>query len=392
MSVRVPRADRLPAVTGSAVRVPTIGAALSSGTPRYDDGPPIRDLGARLVFSPIFGVAIPNLSGMIDHGAHSTLGIVASYAYFTAVAFLVWEGNRRLHYRFRATSDWFRRPWKRVAVILGALCLYTIPFSLAMLWLWARVTGDPAAQWPSLSAAVLIVVICTTIVTHAYETVYLVRGWESDRLRNEVLRRERLEAELEALKMQVDPHVLFNQLHALAHLLESGQPAAADYLQALADSYRYLLKTRRLRAVSLAEELALLERFATLAEIRLPPGALRLQVEIPEDRSAALFLPPVTLPELLDNAVKHNAASAEQPLVVTVRLEADRLVVSNALRPTLRKNPSTQVGLANLAERVRLTTRNAMLWEASSGQFTVSVPLISRAEAEASDAGASEAC
>lgn len=362
------------------MRVPDAGAARSAAdAARLDDGPPVRDLGPRLLLSPLFGLAIPNLAGIIDHSHHTLPGTLASYGYFTLLAFLVWEGNRRLHYRFRTTSDWFRRPWKRLAVILGALSLFTIPFSFFMLWLWARVTGDPAAQWSSLGVAVLIVVICTTIVTHAYETVYIVRGWESERLRNEVLRRERLEAELEALKMQVDPHVLFNQLHALAHLLESGHPAAAPYLQALADSYRYLLKTRRSRAVSLSEELTLLDRFAALAEIRLP-GALRLNVSVPPDRGASLYLPPVTLPELLDNAVKHNAASPAEPLVVTVRLDGDRLVVSNPLRPTGRKTASTQVGLANLAERVRLITRSAMMWEASGGQFTVSVPLISHAD------------
>jgi len=354
---------------------PLVGSGTSAAVVTRREDPPIKDLTARLVLSPILGVAIPNLAGIIDHGAHTAAGIALAYAYFTLVAFLIWEGNRRLHYRFRATTDWFRRPWKRVAVIFGALSVYTVPFSFATLWLWARVTGDPSAQWSSISAAVLIVVVCTTIVTHAYETVYLVRGWESDRLRNEVLRRERLEAELEALKRQVDPHVLFNQLHALAHLVESGQPAAATYVQALADSYRYVLKTRRSRAVTLADELTLLQRFATLAEIRLP-GALRLEVDVPEDRATSLYLPPVTLPELLDNAVKHTTASPEEPVVVSVRLDGDRLVVSNPFRPAARKVPSTQVGLANLAERVRLTTRSAMVWETSDGQFTVSVPLM----------------
>jgi two-component system LytT family sensor kinase len=152
------------------------------------------------------------------------------------------------------------------------------------------------------------------------------------------------------------------------------------YVQALADSYRYLLETRRLRKVSLAQELALLDRFATLAEIRMP-GALRLEVDVPHDRAAELYLPPVTLPELLDNAVKHNEASPEHPLVVTVRLEGDRLVVSNPLRPRPPRQPSSSLGLANLAERVRLTTRAPMVWEASAGRFAVSLALLSRDQA-----------
>ena len=350
--------------------------------------PPVQDLLARLVISPVFGVAIPNLAGIIDHRAHSSLEILVSYGYFTLVAFLIWEGNRRLHFRYRQTSDWFTRPWKRVAVLVGALALYTVPVAFFMLWAWGSVTGDPKARTRPLIIAVLIVVVCTTFITHVYETVFLLRGWESDRLRNEKLRREAVEAELEALKMEVDPHVLFNQLHALSQLVESSSPKAVPFVQALADSYRYLLKTQRARTVSLAQELALLHRFATLAEIRIA-GALQLQIDISAEQASRFHLPPVTLPELLDNAVKHNEATPEDPLIVTVRLAGDCLVVSNRLRPRLRKVPSTRVGLANLAERVRLTTRSAMAWEESDGRFTVSVPLLRE---EAGSEGGVTAC
>lgn len=342
-----------------------------------DTGPPVEDLRARLFVSPVFGVAIPNLSGMIDHSAHSASGLLWSYGYFTLVAFLIWEGNRRLHYRYRQTTDWFVRPLKRVVVLLGALALYTVPFAFLTLWGWAALTHDPRATTRSLMIAVLIVVVCTTLITHVYETVYLVRGWESDRLRNEKLQRERLETELEALKMEVDPHVLFNQLHALSQLVESSSPKAVPFVQALADSYRYLLETQRSRMVSLAEELALLHRFATLADIRVS-GALKLEIDVPPERASRLSLPPVTLPELLDNAVKHNESSPEHPLIVTVRLDGDHLTVSNAVRPRTRSVPSTRVGLANLAERVRLTTKSAMAWEEIDGRFVVSVPLVDR--------------
>ena len=337
--------------------------------------PPVRDLLPRLIISPLFGIVIPHVAGLVDHEAHSTRTLILSYAYFTLVAFLIWEGNRRLHFRFRATTDWFARPWKRVGVILGALIVFTVPFASLSLWAWASVTGAPAASLHSIGLAVLIVVICTTLITHVYETLYLVRGWESDRLRNETLRRERVEAELETLKMEVDPHVLFNQLHALAQLVESESPNTVPFVQALADSYRYLLKTRRTRLVSLEEELALLHRFATLAEIRIA-GALHLKIDVPPERASGLFLPPVTLPELLDNAVKHNEGSPDEPLIVSVRLNGSHLVVSNQLRPRAGRTVSNRVGLANLAERVRLTTRGSMMWEEAEGRFTVSIPLV----------------
>jgi len=337
--------------------------------------PPVRDLLPRLILSPLFGIVIPNVAGLIDHDAHSTGTLLLSYAYFTVVAFLIWEGNRRLHYRFRAATDWFARPMKRVIIILGALIVFTVPFAFLALWAWAFAAHAAAASFRSISLAVLIVVICTTLITHVYETLYLVRGWASDRLRNEMLRRERVEAELETLKMEVDPHVLFNQLHALAQLVESESPKSIPFVQALADSYRYLLKTRRTRLVSLQQELALLHRFAALAEIRIA-GALQLEIDVPPERASELFLPPVTLPELLDNAVKHNEGSPDEPLAVSVRLHGAHLIVSNRVRPRPGNAVSNRVGLANLAERVRLTTRGTMVWEEAEGRFTVSIPLV----------------
>ena len=126
--------------------------------------PPVRDLLPRLIVSPLLGLLIPNLAGLIDHQAHSLTTLVVSYAYFTLVAFLIWEGNRRLHHRFRATTDWFARPMKRVSVILGALIVFTVPFAFLALWSWAFVTGAAAASFRSIALGVVIVVICTTLM------------------------------------------------------------------------------------------------------------------------------------------------------------------------------------------------------------------------------------
>ena len=83
----------------------------------------IRDLRVRLLLSPVFGIVVPSFSGMIDFRRHSTLGLVASYFLFSTVAFLVWEGNRRLYYRFSRREDW--RSSAREAVVLpAALCTH----------------------------------------------------------------------------------------------------------------------------------------------------------------------------------------------------------------------------------------------------------------------------
>ena len=84
----------------------------------------------------------------------------------------------------------------------------------------------------------------------------------------------------------------------------------------------------------------------------------------------------MVLPELLENAVKHNDFSTDNPLQIEIRLEGDRLMVSHDKRPRPTMVTSTGVGLENLAQRFRLTTGVAARWVESGGRFVVTLPLV----------------
>jgi sensor histidine kinase YesM len=335
---------------------------------------PVRDLKARLLLSPVFGVAIPALSGLVDATRHSTVGLAASYAYFAGCAFFIWSGNRALYLRLPHRDDWLERPWRRITVLLVTIGLFTVPFSWLTLAIWQRVTGDPGLRPFSVLTAVLAIVIVVVIITHAYETVFLLRDWESARLKAARLEQARLQAKLDALTREVDPHFLFNSLHALAHLVERRDPKAVSYIEALGDAYRYVLSAGTRRLVPLSDELDALERHRLLTSLRYG-DAVRIVSDIATGRAAAWMLPPVSLGELLTNAFKHNAVSRDRPLVLCVTLEDDRLVVENQLRPIAGERPSAGVGLRNLAERHRLATGLEISWTLEEGTFRVEIPL-----------------
>lgn len=335
----------------------------------------VDDIAARLLLTPLVGIAIPNLAGMIDHGAHSPTGLAASYAWFIAVAFITWEGNLRLYLRFQDRTAWLTRPWHRVRLLVGLILLFTIPFTSAALWLWASATGDPSATWRSIAMAVVTIVAAVTFITHVYETVFLVREWERDRERGEHLQRLNVEAELFALRSEVNPHTLFNSLNALSHLVDQRHPRASAFVAAMANSYRYLLRTGSNRLVPLADELELLDQFLSLATIRYA-GGLKVHVHVDAQSARQWLIPPVVLPELLENAVKHNEFEADNPLEIEVRLDGDRLTVSNDRRPRRSLAASTGVGLDNLAQRFRLTTGVAARWGEMGERFVVTLPLV----------------
>ena len=335
----------------------------------------VDDAAARLIVTPLVGAAVPNLAGLIDHSAHSWPALVAGYAWFITVAFLTWEGNLRLYLRFQDRTAWLTKPWHRVRLLIGLICLFTIPFTASSLWLWAVVAGDPNATWRSITMAVITIVAAVTFITHVYETLFLVREWENDRLRSERLQRLNVEAELLALKSEVNPHTLFNNLNALSHLVEARHPRASAFVAALAGSYRYLLRTGPKRLVPLADELGLLDQFLALVAIRYA-NSLNVDVNVDASAMGKWLIPPVVLPELLENAVKHNELSADNPLRIEVRLDGDRLTVSHEKRPRRVRVSSTGVGLENLAQRFRLTTGVEARWGEAQGRFVVSLPLV----------------
>ena len=118
----------------------------------------VHDFWPRVLASPFLGALVVNLSGLIDHARHSTAELVASYGWFALVAFVVWEGNRRLYFRLPRREDWLLRPWSRLGVLLALISLYTIPMSLALLWTWRDVTGDPGTRHYALTTAIFAVV------------------------------------------------------------------------------------------------------------------------------------------------------------------------------------------------------------------------------------------
>jgi hypothetical protein len=337
--------------------------------------PGVDDTAARLIITPLVGLAVPTLAGMIDYRAHSAAGLIASYAWFIGVAFITWETNLRLYLLFQDRTAWLTRPWHRVRVLVGLICLFTIPFTGSALWLWAALFEDPNATWRSIAMAVVTIVAAVTFITHVYETLFLVKEWERDRQRGDHLKRLNVEAELLALKSEVNPHTLFNNLNALSHLVEQRHPRAAAFVGALAGSYRYLLRTGSKRLVPLADELALLDQFLALVTIRYADG-LAVDVHIDAHAAEGWQIPPVVLPELLENAVKHNEFTTDNPLRIEIRLEGDRLTVSHEKRPRPTAAASTGVGLENLAQRFRLTTGVAARWAESGGRFMVTLPLV----------------
>src|SRR5688500_18690246 len=180
----------------------------------------------RLLGIPFFGLVIPNVSGLFGTLSFRDPMYWLGYVYFIALAAMIWQGNRYLLFRTRKRFTWFDKPIEKLILLLVNNIFYTSPLTVAWLCMWYRMAGFEKVNWDAIQLVVLINVICVLFVTHVYETVFMVKEQQGEQLRNAELSRAKAEAELAALKNQIDPHFMFNSLNSLSYLISKDQHKA----------------------------------------------------------------------------------------------------------------------------------------------------------------------
>jgi two-component system, LytTR family, sensor histidine kinase AlgZ len=163
------------------------------------------------------------------------------------------------------------------------------------------------------------------------------------------------EARLQALQARIRPHFLFNSLNAVLSLIRRDPKRAERSLEDLADLFRTLMADAR-KFVRLADEIALLERYADIEQLRLG-DRLRITWELDAAPSDAL-LPPMVLQPLLENAVYHGVEPGTGVGDVLVRIErrGDR-VLATIENPHLEaggQRAGNRMALENIRERLAL--------------------------------------
>ncbi|QMW04722.1 sensor histidine kinase [Spirosoma foliorum] len=196
------------------------------------------------------------------------------------------------------------------------------------------------------------------------------------RVNGEQLKREAAQAQMLALKNQVNPHFLFNSLNILSSLVEIDQKLSVQFISRLSKAFRYVLEHPDTELVALKTELEFLDSYTFLLNIRFDEK-LKVMQTVTDEQANRYSIAPLTLQLLLENVVKHNQMSSEQPLTVLIYVEGEYLIVSNPilLRPTPQR--STGMGLQNIKNRYRLLTDKAVEATEQDGFFVVKIPLLS---------------
>lgn len=219
--------------------------------------------------------------------------------------------------------------------------------------------------------------ICSPIVvflTVIYETIFLSKERELDIKILNQLDKERVNAELNILKNELDPHFLFNSLTNLSHLVKHDPERAYLFIQKLASVYKYFLVNKDKDFVTLSEELEFIHNYYYLLKIRFDNN-VQIKV-IVKQLESGLYILPFTLQTLIENAIKHNSFYDNDPLVINIIIEKGTITVNNNIKPKPFAADSTKVGLKNLKARYRIISNKDILVQTNKNNFIVNLPLL----------------
>jgi len=177
------------------------------------------------------------------------------------------------------------------------------------------------------------------------------------------------------LKQQIQPHFLFNALNTLKALYHKDAQTADTYLVHMADFLRASIFHNSANISTVEDEVKLLSDYLAMQHISFGT-ALVCTVNLPHETLKNFSLPSFSLQPLLENAIKHNNFTQEEPLNVNIRQDGDWLVVSNNLQKKKAKAASANYGLANLAERYRLWSGDEIIIKEDENTFSVSIKLL----------------
>lgn len=309
--------------------------------------------------------------------------ILASSCYVVTAALLgagVWYVSGRL--------AWPDRKFGRFLVSqFGLAIAFSVLWSAAMIGCIALrvgihatlVTGKSFFGWQLLSGLWVYGVIAA--ISYALRLSGRLREREAAAVRADALR---MQAELQALRGQLNPHFLYNTLRTVSALLQRDPQTAQLALDRFANLLRYVLDAKRVEMedVTLGEELAFVRDYLALEQLRL--GERLTVVEQIDAEALECLLPSLTLQPLVENAITHAIAARTGPGTITIGASVDEdelmLVIADDGPGALEEQVRFARGLGLRVGRQRLETRyphrsRFTVTTARGAGFTVTIAL-----------------
>lgn len=193
---------------------------------------------------------------------------------------------------------------------------------------------------------------------------------------NEKIIKEKALIQLQQLKEQMNPHFLFNSLNSLYMLIGNDIKVAQKFTLNLSRIYRYLIDPPEQNIVPLKDELLFIEKYIFLQQTRFK-DELFFSIEIEDDSALEKHIPYLALQTVVENAIKHNNATQENPLTTKILIQANQVIISNNLQKKSTTEASTKFGLNYLKSIYNYYSKTDFKTSEKDGNFVCILPLIS---------------
>jgi sensor histidine kinase YesM len=291
-------------------------------------------------------------SSVLEHGwTRDVFGYVFFFLYNIALTHSLRSIIRRRH--------WTGLPLPRVLMRLAiaSVVIGAIQASLVVA-IYAALEGSLGVwrDWHAIAFLFMGVTIATAVWTILYLAITTMRHSREERRHQQQMNLALSHAELRALEAQINPHFLFNCLNSIRGMIVEDAPHAQDMVTKLANILRYSLQRDRSHTVPLETELEAVSDYLALESIRFD-DRLCVDINLPEE-VRRVEIPAMLLQTLVENAIKHGVEQTSQSGILSIRgaLQGRQLRIEVENSGTLETSQprSTQIGLANARERLRI--------------------------------------
>jgi two-component system LytT family sensor kinase len=297
---------------------------------------------------------------------------ILSVFFSILVPLAIWLGCREI-----VTYLWRKHPWEKNPIKHLVIEVTIIPLWAILVMIIAKKIYDffcnyteSAEEW---AQSLFISILITLLITSIHEGFYFYRQWKDNFNLSLKLRKDNLEARYETLKAQLNPHFLFNSLNTLITYVDDN-PKASEYIQNLSDFLRYVLANRDKELILIKDEVDSCNKYMFLQKSRFGNN-LNWEINL-NDNTKNMFIAPLTIQMLLENAIKHNIISKDKKLMIKIgQVDHDFIFVENNLQKKLSES-STGIGLKNIFDRYEYFTSLKPRVEETIEFYKVYIPLI----------------
>ena len=296
---------------------------------------------------------------------------------FLLICLFVWEGNRIL--KLLLEKYVFKKYPALNPLVTVFAASHVVAFLAGLLVYYMIATliwkGTHDGSLIALKLTIVFAFRVNLFLQCINAIVHFLNRFRQKQVEAEELRRINTQAQLQAIRNQLNPHFLFNNLNVLSTLVLQKNQDANTFIEAFSSVYRYILKNKDSETVALKTELTFIEPYIYLLKTRFG-NALHIVLDIPT-HYVEYYIVPAALQLLIENAIKHNITSMAHPLTVKLFITDDQyLVVQNNLQEKPEKPASTEFGLYNISQQYKLLSGKEIRIEKNGVLFSVAIPLL----------------